>query len=131
MAEGVEGSVDDVGAALFHFLIAEAHAGHAALAVVFDHNVGGLEEFPEYFAALFLLQVDLYAALAPVYVEVAAEVVGAGRVVDFDHIGAELAESAPAGGAGEDDAEVQDANSLEGGQDFLAAGRCARQAARP
>jgi hypothetical protein len=36
------------------------------------------------------------------------------RAVDLDDVGAELGEGATAGGAGEDDAEVEDFDALEG-----------------
>ena len=121
VAEGVGGGVHDVRLALADFLVPEAHTVHCALAIVFHHHVGGLQQLPEDLAPLLLLEVDLDAALAAIHVQVSAVVVGTARVVDLDDVGTELAKGAPACGARQYDAQVEDPHALQGGQDILVA----------
>ena len=115
VSESVQRGVHNVRLDLFHGFIAQPHAFHGGLAVVLHDDIRGFHQLPENFPPLLGFEVEHNAALAPVHINVTDGIQDAGRVVNFDDIGAELAQCAPASRAGQYDAQVKHADALQSG----------------
>src|SRR5207249_6677234 len=124
-AEGRDGAVDEPRVFPRQRLVAEAELLHRPRAEVLDQDVGRRGEAPHEGDAVRLLEIDGDAALVAVVDEVAgglavlvrgprARFVTDARVLDLDHVGAEVSEQRAAVGAGQHAREVHDTDTIEG-----------------
>jgi hypothetical protein len=122
-------AVDDAGVDLAHRLVADAEAVEDTGAKRLEHDVGFAHRAQERLAPHVALEVQANRALAAVQRQEerglrrvldavverrpGAQVVAHSRVLDLDHVGAEVGEQQRAEAAGEQAAEVEDADAFE------------------
>ena len=135
MAEAGDGAVDDAGVDGADGFVVDAEAALDVGAVVFDDDVGAFGEAHEDVAGFGFLEVEAERALVAVEVEevarfaVAGDAVGralGGGLLDFEHVGAPVAELARGGGAGAGAGEVEDEEVFEGEAGRFFAGHAIR-----
>ncbi|GJE59985.1 hypothetical protein MPOCJGCO_2094 [Methylobacterium trifolii] len=125
-AEARDAAIDQAGIVLPQPLEAEAEPVHRPGPEVLDHHVGGGGQPQDQVPAGRRLEVDGAALLVPVDRQevgalaaeegrpVGARLVAPSRLLDLDHVGAEIAELHRREGAGDHPAEVEDSHACQG-----------------